>query len=76
MDIRVAYATIMIRRHFRRNSDASDNLFSFREMSEDELLSMLACVMNTATEQIRQVYAASSHQEYTVYVARIMNICR
>jgi len=75
MDIRSGYATMMIRRHARRNENADDNQFAFKEMSEDDFVTLLACVMNTGVEQLREVYASASHEDYATHVARIMRIC-
>jgi len=75
MDIRSSYATMMIRRHVRRNSSEFAGRFSFRQLNEDDFLPVLACVMNTSTEQLREVYAASSHENYSTHVARVMQIC-
>ena len=74
MDLRASYATIMIRRHAQRSELSDKDYFAFQTMSEEEFITMLACVMNTGTEQLRQVYAASSHSNYADHVARVMNI--
>ncbi len=63
MDLRSAYATIMIRRHAQREELPEECKFAFRHMDEDEFLTMLGCVMNTGKEQLRDVYSAASHAE-------------
>lgn len=76
MDLRSSYATIMIRRHATRGKKREGTKFAFQSLSEEEFIVMLACVMNTSPEQLRQVYAASSHSNYALHVAQVMNICR
>ncbi len=76
MDLRSSYATIMMRRHAQRNKSGGKGNFAFQNLSEEEFISMLASIMNTGVEQLRQVYAASSHSEYATHVARVMNICK
>ena len=34
---------------------------------------MLACVMNTSTEQVDSVYAGASHTDYARQVAKVMS---
>ena len=73
MHLRSSYATIMMRLHAtRKESNYSE---SFQNLSEDEFLTMLSCVMNTNVEQLRGVYAAASHATHANRVARMMQIC-
>lgn len=76
MDFRSSYATIMIRRHPQRHKLGKDNHFSFQTLTEEQLICMLACVMNTGVEKLRSVYAAASHSNYDDSAVRVMHIVK
>ena len=72
MDLRAAYATYTIKRFVAREEEGNEML---KNMTEDQFINMLAAVMNTGVEQIRNAYAAATHEEYATNVARMMGIC-
>ena len=75
MDIRSLYCTIVICRHVHRREICDNNdEFVFQDLSEREFKEILACVMNTSTEQIKLVHAAGSHTDYTTPAARVISI--
>lgn len=72
MDLRSSYATIMVRRHAQRLELDGDS--AFKNLSEEDFITMLAAMMGTSAAQIRQVYASSSHAKYADHVAEVMGI--
>ena len=71
--LRSAYATYMMRRFANRHTNGNAYM---QETTEQEFIVMLAGVMNTGVEQIRNVYASAIHKDYANHVAEVFEIVR
>lgn len=83
MDLRAAYASLMVRKYVRGQAAAGSSSESgksdgghLRHLSKTQFIEMLAGVMNTSIEQIENIYASSTKDLFAREVAAVMDIVR